>query len=600
MSRARWILAAALAVACTPTSTLGPYPSDAGDTDAPGADAPGADARPADDAGDVVTPTQDTGGDLVTADTATDVAADTATDNGVVIVTDAPGDAHVDVTPDAPVGPAIAWGARCNTRADACAAPAGETGRCSTVRGTPVCMHTCNGQPAFTMCEGNRGVCVDGQDGSRYCLPKCGDADRTACGAGAACAWLGYRDRRDVDAGFSPIGVCLGSCTASGADACMGAGRACNPTTRTCEAVDCEGMCPAGTTCNSGLCNPPTSAALYTSCNPAPSATVVCSQNYCIGNTAAMSGFCTQACDSVSSALSCGTGTCYFGLNVEATSADAAVIGYWDVAFNVIGGRLSGVCTRGCATAADCPTGFTCQGYNGARACIPYGIADATTTTGAGLPGSVCRANTDCATNNCLLFPGYRDGLCARANLTSPCPAGTSVLNTAAGAPSLGCARACSRDRDNDCTGSWRCSTDNLCASLGCRSNTDCTTGYTCDVASNRCVTAPLPGLNTTGAPCTANASCASDFCLTEAANPDGGAAVWPGGYCSTPCTGLPGGGDTCPAGTFCSVHNVGALGACLKLCDAAAGVARFGSCRAGYRCQAFSSEPRVGVCLNN
>lgn len=540
--------------------------------------------------------------DVVTADVPAtgDTPATTDAPGADVPVTDAPG-ADVPAATDAPradaTGPTIAWGERCNGAADSCAAPAGETGRCSLVRGTPLCFHTCNGQPEFSMCEGGRGVCISSGDGQRFCLPKCGDAERVACAPGAACAWLGYRDRRDVNAGLVGIGVCLGNCTSGGPDACMGAGRACNATTRTCEAADCEGMCPMGTTCSAGSCNPPTPAAIYTACNPARGAPVVCAQNYCLGGATTGSGFCTQACDSESGSLSCGTGACYYGLNVSATPGDAAVVGYWESAVNTLGGRLGGVCLKACATAADCPTQFTCQNYNGARVCVPYSITEGTTMPGAGVAGSLCRANSDCATNNCVLVPGYRDGVCGRVSATAPCPAGTAVLNGATG-PTLACVRTCSRDRDNDCPGSWRCNTTGACDVLGCRANSDCTGGFTCDVASNRCLPAPLPGAGTVGAPCAGGSACASDFCFTPTVG-DGGVTQWAGGYCSVPCTGLPGGGDTCPAGSFCSVHNVGALGACLKLCDARPGVNRFGGCRGGYACQPFQGDPRFGVCLN-
>ena len=527
--------------------------------------------------------------DASTADAATDTAiTDTA-------ITDTSADtAQTDVATDTPTA-SIAWGDRCARRSDNCAAPAGERGICSTVRGTPVCMHTCNAQPAFSLCEGNRGVCVEGGDGNKYCLPKCGDAERVTCAPGAACAWLGYRQRTDVDSGLVGIGVCLGSCTSSGADACTGPGTACNPTTRTCEPSDCEGMCPAGTTCQNGLCNPPTPAALYTSCNPMPSATPVCSQNYCVGDVSTTAGFCTQACDSATGTLSCGSGACFYGNNVSESPAGAAVTAYWESAFNAIGGRLTGVCMRSCASSSDCPGRFSCQNYNGARVCMPYQLTDATTSPGAGLPGSVCRANSDCATGNCLLIAGYRDGLCARVSISTPCPSGTTVLTTAAGA-TLACTRTCDNTIDNQCPGSWRCTATGQCANVGCRSNTDCSAGYTCDVLSNRCVTV-APSGSDVGAACTADAQCRGQTCLLPSTT--GGVTTWQGGYCTAGCTGLSGGGDTCPAGTYCSTHTLGALGLCLKLCDATSASTRFGACRSGYQCRAFLGEPRVGLCLD-
>lgn len=503
----------------------------------------------------------------------------------VVVAEDVPGDV---------TGPSIAWGERCARRTDNCAAPAGQRGICSTVRGTPLCMHTCNDQAAYTLCEGERGVCVDGGDGQRYCLPKCGDG--ATCAPGAACAWLGYRQRPGADAGIVGVGVCLGSCTSSGPDACLAPGAACNPSTRTCEQTDCEGLCPAGTTCNNGICNPPTPAAIYTSCSPMQGAPVVCSQNYCLGDRTTPTGFCTQACDSASGTLTCGSGVCFYGLNVAATGMGAAFTGYWESSFNLLNGRLQGACMKGCATSADCPTRFTCQNYNGVRACIPYSIPEVTTSPGAGLPGTVCRANTDCATGNCLLFTGYRDGLCARASTTTPCPAGTQAL-VVNGSETLACTRTCSRERDGECQGSWRCTTESRCGNVACRANTDCAAGFTCDVASNRCLAAPLAGAGEIGAPCTGDASCRGGLCFTPTST--GGVTSWREGYCTTGCTGLAGGGDTCPAGSYCSTRNVGVLGFCLKLCDAMPGAARFGACRAGYTCRAFQGDARTGLCLD-
>ncbi|MEZ4391666.1 MAG: hypothetical protein R3A48_11265 [Polyangiales bacterium] len=513
------------------------------------------------------------------------VLVDVASLADAVVAEDAPADA---------TGPLLAWGQACALPTDRCAAPAGERGICSTARGTPLCMHTCDTQAANTLCEGDRGVCVAGSDGSKYCLPRCDES--TPCAPGAACAWLGYRQRPGADAGLAGIGVCLASCTASGPDACMSPGSACNPTNRACERTDCDGMCPAGTACNNGLCNPPTPAALYTACNPAPGAPVVCSQNYCLGDSAQNSGFCTQACDSASGTLTCGTGVCYYGLNAAQTEMGAAYTGYWESSFNVLGGRLTGVCMKACATSADCPGRFSCQTYNGVRACIPYGIPDVTTSAGAGLPGTVCRANTDCATGNCLLFQGFRDGLCARASLTTPCPAGTSALSTSGG-ETLACARACASSRDADCPGSWRCTAQSLCANVGCRSNADCAAGYTCDVASDRCLLSPLPGAGEVGAPCASNEACRGGTCFTPMVN--GGVAQWRDGYCTAGCAALAGGGDTCPAGSYCSSRSVGVQGACIKLCDAMTSASRFGACRAGYSCQAFTGDPRTGLCLN-
>jgi hypothetical protein len=165
------------------------------------------------------------------------------------------------------------------------------------------------------------------------------------------------------------------------------------------------------------------------------------------------------------------------------------------------------------------------------------------------------------------------------------------------GSETLACTRTCNRERDGECQGAWRCTPENRCGNVACRANSDCAAGFTCDVASNRCLAAPLPGVGEIGAPCTGETSCRGGVCFTPTNT--GGVTTWREGYCTTGCTGLAGGGDTCPAGSYCSTRNVGALGFCLKLCDAMPGNARFGACRAGYMCRAFQGDARTGLCLD-
>ena len=79
------------------------------------------------------------------------------------------------------------------------------------------------------------------------------------------------------------------------------------------------------------------------------------------------------------------------------------------------------------------------------------------------------------------------------------------------------------------------------------------------------------------GAPCVADAECASGFCATE---PDNG---WPSGYCTGVCE-L--GSGTCPGGGFCTdVGNGDGTGLCFDLCSQPS------ECRHGYDC----FDPGVG-----
>jgi hypothetical protein len=132
----------------------------------------------------------------------------------------------------------VAWGMPCNVTTSACQGGANETGYCAAGFGTPLCLETCNNLPDYALCRNEKGICVPIYDDDgvtlieRDCLPKCGDAENASCGAGASCAHIGYRDR-PIDMGapsrFVKVGACVPDCAQGGADACMAAGRTCEP-----------------------------------------------------------------------------------------------------------------------------------------------------------------------------------------------------------------------------------------------------------------------------------------------------------------------------------------------------------------------------------
>ena len=560
----------------------------------------GTDSSPADSGVDAPkdTAVADTGsGDSTSTDSTT--TDSTTTDSTTVdsVATDSTTtDSSTTDTAPAPT----AWWHSC-TASTTCAAPSGETGFCATVYGQPECSHTCDGQLAYSLCEGGAGMCVPTTNSTggttNVCVKKCGDIEKATCGAGAACGFLGYRGNSLTDGGteYDAVGACVPDCATSGADACTGAGTACDPARKACRDIGCTGAdaCPTGSSCVAGssYCMSSSPTALYGACTNTTTTANGCTSNLCFGESGA-AGFCSIFCDSATGSVTCGTGgVCWYenNLDVAGTSIDSGTIAYPEFPFTITGDRSAGACLKTCTDTADCPAGFYCAESNGKRACVPGAIPEAAPTTGEA-PGEVCHANTDCASGVCGKAAAYVDGICLKST-TGTCPTGT-VAGTALNE----CDKICDPTVDNACDGSLVCidnSPGTSTCTIGlCRESSDCATGNICDHATSTCRPTASSGGTATGTACTADTTCSGGYCIKETTTP----SAWPGGYCSEPCTVLPDLSDTCTNGTICSAARMGGLGVCLKLCDTTAPFSVYGTCRAGYKCQVLG-DPAVGYC---
>ena len=553
----------------------------------------GSDTSIAETSGD--TTTGDTGGDTI-------VVGDTGTDTTTADVADA--------------GPVVAWGARCTATSN-CAAPTGQLGYCATQYGTPVCTHECKGQDPYSTCEGGAGICIptstrSGSSSDQLCVKKCGDREAATCGAGAACAFLGYRAGTLADGGATvyQVGACVPMCSSTGADACAATGTSCDPARRACEPVGCpapDNACPTGSSCVSGdsYCVAAASTALYGDCNDTTTTANGCISNVCFA-AAGKPGFCSAFCNSETGTDTCGpSGVCWYESDVAYSApADSGTIAYPTYPFSITGGRAAGACLKKCDDSAECPTGFYCAETNGKRACVPGVIPTVTPTAGTTLPGDVCHASGDCVSLSCGKSPNYVDGICLKASTTAVCPTGTVQNATNASE----CDKICDPTKDLSCAGSLVCvkgtgAAPSTCSLGICRENGDCVApDRICDHASSTCVCktvsatctgAPPPGTGAIGADCTTNANCRGGVCIPHSTAPE----AWAGGYCTSNCTVLPDLSDTCPDGTICTAARMGGAGVCLKLCDKGGLLGTYGSCKLGYTCASLG-DPRVGYCV--
>jgi hypothetical protein len=501
--------------------------------------------------------------------------------------------------------PPIPDGATC-TSTQFCAAPAGESSFCANGYGTPLCAHTCNLLPDYGLCEDGKGICIPVGGNTKYCLPKCGDAEAATCGNGAACAALGFR-------GANRVGVCVPNCSiiTSSPDTCKAAGLVCDDTAGNCLPTSCgTKTCRTGATCSSGKCNPTSPMNKYASCTSSNTTASVCTDDFCIAN--ALGGFCSNACDTSATGLAkCGSpsaGVCWVDteangtLHAGVTANDAGTDIYYGGSFNNTGGRQAGVCMKACSIDADCPSifGWRCANTYGGKACIPDSVAaPPTINAGSQQPGDPCASNTDCATGACAISTNWTYGICQRASTGVACPSGTQPNATSP----LVCNKICTGTQGDECPPSQQCNpnlTNGLyCEVAVCRTNADCNavTG-TCDPQSGRCVSSiagppDLSNLGAVGDPCPGGGAwCVSGSCFPAS-------STWPNGYCTSLCTILDDFTDTCPTGSACSSFFAAVQGVCLDLCDTGTTVSRFGSCRAGYSCKPFTgADDRFGFCL--
>jgi hypothetical protein len=395
------------------------------------------------------------------------------------------------------------------------------------------------------------------------------------------------------------VGACFPDCSPTGADACAGAGRACDPARHSCSPIGCPGGCPTGDTCatNGSYCVPATTTPLYGACTDrGANVSNGCTSELCFTPTGG-TGFCGTFCDDSLAGLAlCGAGgICWTDNNDDPLApGDGGLVSGLGGGFQDIGGRALGACVTRCSDSTQCPNGWHCGEFGGGRGCLPYGLPLAPVTPPGTVPaGSVCHADGDCASGFCNIAPGWVEGVCVRAVANSPCPNGTVAFDPTN--DSYTCVPTCTGNAFLECPGSLVCDGQaGMCYfDLLCRDEHDCAGGYICDPATSTCVTTPKTGGAATGAACTTDANCAGDFCVQQTTGP----VTWTGGYCSPLCEILPDLSDTCPSGTLCAASAVGAIGGCLKLCDADPLISRFGGCRSGYNCVAFTGDPRFGYC---
>lgn len=235
----------------------------------------------------------------------------------------------------------------------------------------------------------------------------------------------------------------------------------------------------------------------------------------------------------------------------------------------------------GCLTDADCGApGVTCDRS------FPGGFCTRT-----------CQRDTDCAV-------GAMQGLC------TPVGSGRQCLRACTRGDGPACdavGSACVQlDETDPFTGVCYRSCFGPGTTPPAGGPSSCVTGYACDPYSLACVEEPVPV--TTGAPngspCTADADCASRFCIPEV---EGGLATgYIGGLCVSFGARRPNAGteplarSNCPQGSVAyGGLGVGDSVACAKGCTAPSPTDYRGDCREGYAC--FGESPdgvtREGLC---
>lgn len=229
-------------------------------------------------------------------------------------------------------------------------------------------------------------------------------------------------------------------------------------------------------------------------------------------------------------------------------------------------------CMARCDSSSQCREGYRCldtygQGMESnsptpaANATGACQVAPETDMLPAGVVGSMCAADGDCAPGTCMTqtqgseFPGgYCTGRCLD---DSDCGEGGDCQSSFGGATGT-CYLKCAAD--SDCRDGYRCRANAFSQS---------------DI--RRCVPGadPLPD-GTVGSSCTGDGDCGGNpmSCFTM-----NGDRVLPEGYCSQACVEA----IDCGAGGVC------AGGYCYKTCSAE------GDCRQGYECQSFGGGGMMG-----
>lgn len=381
------------------------------------------------------------------------------------------------------------------------------TGRCEA-------QSTCNMDPD---CAPPATVCENTQ-----CVPGCGVQGGLTCGAGEVCD--------------NNTGRCVplqGPCTGDGA---------CNPPNTVCETGQCVPGCGqvGGIQCNGSMvCNAMDGrceqgqmpmCTMDAQCSP-PS--TVCDQNTgtCIPGCTVSGCGANETCNpanghcetSMMPPMGSGSLNTTCASNADCTST---------VCFD-IGGSIGPRCIQACGASTDCPSGFTCYPFDGAKMCVSAQLFNGASF---GTPaGGGCANSGQCRSNYC-----HQSGQCVETCTdSSQCPGGacawTEVIQNRYIA-------ACDGPNGNVPDGG-SCSDDAECASgacLGsqcgalCSSSTACSQGETCVLANySQCTLelfgsclqyapnfvmacAPQPhGNDPIGAACAGFQNCRSALCHT-------------------------------------------------------------------------------------
>jgi hypothetical protein len=188
------------------------------------------------------------------------------------------------------------------------------------------------------------------------------------------------------------------------------------------------------------------------------------------------------------------------------------------------GGSSTSSAPTGCTPA--CGTGTTCRDGN----CVPV-----STPSAGGVIGGPCGRAADCGERLCLSPKNYPQGYCSKVcggdiiSQGEPCPGGATCVQL--GEAASFCLDLC--DSNTDCRAGYVCGANGTVKACvpKCKSSDECDQGQSCNTTSGLCEKSSTPLVGTVGAPCTADAQCASNTCL----DPTG--SIFVGGYCLDTCT---------------------------------------------------------------
>lgn len=338
-------------------------------------------------------------------------------------------------------------------------------------------------------------------------------------------------------------GQCVGGCTQAGGIQCQG-NETCNPGTGRCDPV----MTP---TC-----------VMDSDCNP-PSTVCESANGMCVpgcGTTGCATG---QMCNAT-------TGRCQAVQNPTGAALNESCSANADCESGLcfdFGGNVGSLCVSSCGTSLDCPTGFTCADYSGARTCLNARYFNGATFSAAN--GASCSSGGDCRSGYCrggmsCVDSCAEDSDCSGTGCRWEEFATDRYITACAGNVGSGVNGAtCSSD--SDCRNGV-CYGNGICGSM-CGSTADCPNGTICGAVNySRClvpggssclqwavnlvkacvqVSAGNLGVGAMGTACTSAGDCRDGFCDEN----------------SNVCTGACSRNADCPATMKCGMASIGTLG---------------------------------------